>query len=325
MGKSQEGKQERNRRKQRGNAEEDGNLKRDRDLEKEKVESLYVTREMAEDKEMDEKIRQDLIHAADQAEKEFQKEALGAPRMKPEEKQQLFDDIVGELKKKGIWEESPEDQLSAEDREALRLGRELLNNPKKKRSAVIHKIFKGVAGAAVVAVGVFVLSMSSEANREKILGVWNSIAIEGLRIKTESGLGHNANNEQELQMAEDIKQELGFKVPQLMYVPEGLKYNKYILDKNSGMVNIFYFYKEAQITFNIYKQVNEASRNQQFDGIVIDEVKISPEEIDVYIYELESDDRKSYMARFNYNNTCYSIWGEIPKEELKKMIEKIRF
>ena len=115
MGKSQEGKQERNRRKQRGNAEEDRNLKRDRDLEKEKVESLYVTREMAEDKEMDEKIRQDLIHVADQAEKEFQEEeALGAPRMKPEEKQQLFDDIVGELKKKGIWEESPEDQLSAE-------------------------------------------------------------------------------------------------------------------------------------------------------------------------------------------------------------------
>ena len=175
MGKSQEGKQERNRRKQRGNAEEDRNLKRDRDLEKEKVESLYVTREMAEDKEMDEKIRQDLIHAADQAEKEFQEEALGAPRMKPEEKQQLFDDIVGELKKKGIWEESPEDQLSAEDREALRLGRELLNKPKKKRSAVIHKIFKGVAGAAVVAVGVFVLSMSSEANRERMLSVWNSV------------------------------------------------------------------------------------------------------------------------------------------------------
>ena len=53
MGKSQEGKQERNRSKQRGNADEDRNLKRDRDLEKEKVESLYVTREMAEDKEKD--------------------------------------------------------------------------------------------------------------------------------------------------------------------------------------------------------------------------------------------------------------------------------
>ena len=209
MGKSQEGKQERNRRKQSGNAEEDRNLKRDRDLEKEKVESLYVTREMAEDKEMDEKIRQDLIHVADQAEKEFQEEeALGAPRMKPEEKQQLFDDI----------EESPEDQLSAEDREALRLGRELLNNPKKKRSAVIHKIFKGVAGAAVVAVGVFVLSMSSEANRERMLSVWNSVVGNELRIDLSSEVKTEIESETTIEkMNTDVEEKLGIKPLKMMY------------------------------------------------------------------------------------------------------------
>ena len=108
---------------------------------------------MAEDKEMDEKIRQDLIRAADEAEKASQEEeALGTSiPMGAEEKQQLFDDIVNELKRKGIWEEDteeadgdcpekgtspcparPEDQLSAEDQEALRLGRELLHTPKKK-------------------------------------------------------------------------------------------------------------------------------------------------------------------------------------------------
>ena len=114
------------------------NRDRDLDLEKEKVESPYVTQEMAEDKEMDEKIRQDLLHAADQAEKEFrEEEALGASRMKPEEKQQLFYDIVDELKKKGIWEESPEDQLSAEDREALRLG---------SRRRHIHLLFADLVG-----------------------------------------------------------------------------------------------------------------------------------------------------------------------------------
>ena len=227
MGKSQEGKQERNRRKQRGNAEEDRNLKRDRDLEKEKVESLYVTREMAEDKEMDEKIRQDLIHVADQAEKEFQEEeALGAPRMKPEEKQQLFDDIVGELKKKGIWEESPEDQLSAEDREALRLGRELLNNPKKKRSAVIHKIFKGVAGAAVVAVGVFVLSMSSEANRERMLSVWNSVVGNELRIDLSSEVKTEIESETTIEkMNTDVEEKLGIKPLKMMYIPENMKFD----------------------------------------------------------------------------------------------------
>ena len=160
------------------------------EMENEKIESLYVTREMAEDKEMDEKIRQDLIRAADEAEKASQEEeALGTSiPMGAEEKQQLFDDIVNELKRKGIWEKEPEeadgnhpekgtspcparpeDQLSAEDQEALRLGRELLHTPQKKNPTILPKILKGITGAAVVALGVFVLSMSSEANRLKML------------------------------------------------------------------------------------------------------------------------------------------------------------
>ena len=326
MGKSQEGKQERNRRKQSGNAEKDRNLKRDRDLEKEKVESLYVTREMAEDKEMDEKIRQDLIHAADQAEKEFQEEeALGAPRMKPEDKQQLFDDIVGELKKKGIWEESPEDQLSAEDREALRLGRELLNNPKKKRSAVIHKIFKGVAGAAVVAVGVFVLSMSSEANREKILGVWNSVVNENLRVGIENGSNRNLDNAVEQSMNEDIEKKLGIKSVQWLYLPDGMKFKNYFIDETAGMVDIFFEYENSIITCEILNQKYDISQSQQFDGEIIDKIKIYPQEIDANIYKINNEDNSSFLANFKYNNAYYNIWGKISFEEFEKIISKIKF
>ena len=173
------------------------------EMENEKIESLHVTREMAEDKEMDEKIRQDLIRAADEAEKASQEEeALGTSiPMGAAEKQHLFEDIVNELKRKGIWEEDteeadgdrpekgtspcparPEDQLSAEDQEALRLGRELLHTPKKKNPTILPKILKGITGAAVVALGVFVLSMSSEANREKMLYVWNTLVNDELRI-----------------------------------------------------------------------------------------------------------------------------------------------
>ena len=326
MGKSQEGKQERNRRKQRGNAEEDRNLKRDRDLEKEKVESLYVTREMAEDKEMDEKIRQDLIHVADQAEKEFQEEeALGAPRMKPEEKQQLFDDIVGELKKKGIWEESPEDQLSAEDREALRLGRELLNNPKKKRSAVIHKIFKGVAGAAVVAVGVFVLSMSSEANREKVLSVWNSVVKDELRIEIGDEPNSDKSSIEDQEASEMIKEQLDIDIPKFMYIPKGMIYSDYRVDKTVEKANIYYKYNDTIISICMYKTEMDGKRNQQFDGIVIDSVQINSKELKTEIWELDNGDNKSYMTKFECEDTCYMIWGEMSKDEFKKMVKSIIF
>lgn len=320
MGKSQEGKQERNRRKQRGNAEEDGNLKRDRDLEKEKVESLYVTREMAEDKEMDEKIRQDLIHAADQAEKEFQKEALGAPRMKPEEKQQLFDDIVGELKKKGIWEESPEDQLSAEDREALRLGRELLNNPKKKRSAVIHKIFKGGAGAAVVAVGVFVLSMSSEANRVRILGVWNSIVNDELRIEI-NNIDTETYVNQEQEAYDEIQKQLDIKLLRFMYIPEGMNYSSFKIDSKAGRVDIYYTYQDTIVSMCVYTNSLSASRNQQFDGEIVDSVNVKAEEVQTDIWKINNENQESYMAEFNCKDMYYIIWGSLPEKEFKKIVE----
>ena len=320
MGKSQEGKQERNRRKQRGNAEEDGNLKRDRDLEKEKVESLYVTREMAEDKEMDEKIRQDLIHAADQAEKEFQKEALGAPRMKPEEKQQLFDDIVGELKKKGIWEESPEDQLSAEDREALRLGRELLNKPKKKRSAVIHKIFKDVAGAAVVAVGVFVLSMSSEANRVRILGVWNSIVNDELRIEI-NNIDTETYVNQEQEAYDEIQKQLDIKLLRFMYIPEGMNYSSFKIDSKAGRVDIYYTYQDTIVSMCVYTNSLSASRNQQFDGEIVDSVNVKAEEVQTDIWKINNENQESYMAEFNCKDMYYIIWGSLPEKEFKKIVE----
>ena len=321
MGKSQEGKQERNRRKQRGNAEEDRNLKRDRDLEKEKVESLYVTREMAEDKEMDEKIRQDLIHAADQAEKEFQEEeALGAPRMKPEEKQQLFDDIVGELKKKGIWEESPEDQLSAEDREALRLGRELLNNPKKKRSAVIHKIFKGVAGAAVVAVGVFVLSMSSEANRVRILGVWNSIVNDELRIEI-NNIDTETYVNQEQEAYDEIQKQLDIKLLRFMYIPEGMNYSSFKIDSKAGRVDIYYTYQDTIVSMCVYTNSLSASRNQQFDGEIVDSVNVKAEEVQTNIWKINNENQESYMAEFNCKDMYYIIWGSLPEKEFKKIVE----
>lgn len=295
-------------------------MKRDRDLEKEKVESLYVTREMAEDKEMDEKIRQDLIHAADQAEKEFQEEALGAPRMKPEEKQQLFDDIVGELKKKGIWEESPEDQLSAEDREALRLGRELLNNPKKKRPAVIHKIFKGVAGAAVVAVGVFVLSMSSEANRVRILGVWNSIVNDELRIEI-NNIDTETYVNQEQEAYDEIQKQLDIKLLRFMYIPEGMNYSSFKIDSKAGRVDIYYTYQDTIVSMCVYTNSLSASRNQQFDGEIVDSVNVKAEEVQTDIWKINNENQESYMAEFNCKDMYYIIWGSLPEKEFKKIVE----
>lgn len=314
------------------------------EMENEKIESLYVTREMAEDKEMDEKIRQDLIRAADEAEKESQEEeALGTSiPMGAEEKQQLFDDIVNELKRKGIWEEDPEeadgnrpekgtspcparpeDQLSAEDQEALRLGRELLHTPKKKNSTILPKILKGIAGAAVVALGVFVLSMSSEANRVKLLSVWNNIVNDGLRVNFDRGDQHNYDNIDEQKMYAEME-DVGVEPIKLLYIPANMILKNYSINSELGLVNIYYEYNETLFTIYMYNQKADTSRNQNFDGKIIDSVKIYVDNTEVNICQLEND-LDTYVVEFEHGETYYSIWGTMPEREFKKIISEIAF
>lgn len=314
------------------------------EMENEKIESLHVTREMAEDKEMDEKIRQDLIQAADEAEKASQEEeALGTSiPMKPEEKQQLFDDIVNELKRKGIWEEDPEeadgnrpekgtspcparpeDQLSAEDQEALRLGRELLHTPKKKNPTILPKILKGITGAAVVALGVFVLSMSSEANREKMLYVWNTLVNDELRIDINPREETNQLLYAEEMAYKEIENQLGIEPLKFIYIPDGMIYDNFEIDIKAKRANIYYLYNNKVITMCIYKQKLEASRNQQFDGQIIDSVNISAKAITAEIWKIKNEDNKSYLAQFEEKDTYYMIWGCMDEKEFKKIISSM--
>lgn len=314
------------------------------EMENEKIESLHVTREMAEDKEMDEKIRQDLIQAADEAEKASQEEeALGTSiPMKPEEKQQLFDDIVNELKRKGIWEEDPEeadgnrpekgtspcparpeDQLSAEDQEALRLGRELLHTPKKKNPTILPQILKGITGAAVVALGVFVLSMSSEANREKMLYVWNTLVNDELRIDINPREETNQLLYAEEMAYKEIENQLGIEPLKFIYIPDGMIYDNFEIDIKAKRANIYYLYNNKVITMCIYKQKLEASRNQQFDGQIIDSVNISAKAITAEIWKIKNEDNKSYLAQFEEKDTYYMIWGCMDEKEFKKIISSM--
>ena len=315
------------------------------EMENEKIESLYVTREMAEDKEMDEKIRQDLIRAADEAEKVSQEEeALGTSiPMGAEEKQQLFDDIVNELKRKGIWEEDPEeadgnrpgkgispcserpeDQLSAEDQEALRLGRELLHTPKKKNPTILPKILKGITGAAVVALGVFVLSMSSEANRVKLLSAWNSIVGDELRIDIDSE--NNIQNIKEEEAYNVIKEILGISPVRLLYKPQSLEYSDCEIDETAKIANLYYLYNNTIISICMYGNGSEAKRSLKFDGSIVDLVKVNyNEKITAKIWSIRNENEETYLSEFEYEEAYYLIWASMNKKEFEKMISNIAF
>lgn len=301
-----------------------------------KIESLYVSSEMAEDETMDQELREGIIRGADEIEKELQSDpSIPSLDEDPEKKQELFNDIVWRLKKEGLWEEEekpkdkpkeepkakPEDKLSAEDRIALLLGREMLHNPKAIRR---RKIIGGISGAAIVAVGIFALSMSSEANRERFLSAWNSLAGQELRIDIDNEDGRNQDKFVEQEAYDEIESKLGIKPLHLLYTPEGMNYENYILNEQAGMAVLYYTYKDTLITVYMYNEEDNTSRNQQFEGKIIDSIEIYAGEITVDIWKINSEE-DTFSVGFEYDNAYYSIWGSVPEKEFKKVVEKLYF
>lgn len=324
-----------------------------------KIESLYVSEDMAMDDIMDEALRKGLKKGADELEWQLLRDtSLPSLDDMPGEKEKLLNDIIWKLRKEGSWEEEkpPEPQLSEKDQIALELGRRLLdeqenNSGKKGRKGrrdagkdngckmksfkkerklldgrFSRSLLKGVVGTAVVAMGVFTLSMSSEANRFRILSVWNTIVGEELRVKINKD-GNRLIDDSELDAAySDIKEKTGIDAVKFLYTPEEMEYSDYLINQTAGEANIFYKYENSIITVHMRRSNIDISDIRQFDGKIIKHVKTITGDIDVSITEMKNQNgQNAFAAQFECDNVNYSIWGKMDKEKFEIMIKNICF
>lgn len=287
--------------------------------ENKKVEDLYVTREMAEDENMDRELREGIIKATDKMEQELKESSIPNLDDDPEKKQEILQDIVWELRRKGLWEEEEDSvsKLSPEDQKALEIGRKMLHNRKSMR---MRAIGKGIAGVAIVLAGTLTLSMSSEANRKRAVYIWNSIVGEELRIGIDSDEIEQMGQEEQ-EAYDIIEKEIGIRPLRILYIPEGLQYDGYITDNKNGNANLFYKYKENYVTVFMYNKNVNVDRIQQFDGKVVDSVKIMAGSIEVDIFKISDSLKENYVSYFSFEDGFYIIWGSMPEESFKKMLE----
>ena len=172
---------------------------------------------------------------------------------------ELFDRIVEQLKKEGKWEEddaeekAPEKEtpdlrsmLSEEDWEALRLGRKVQAQGRRRY------VKRFVQMAATVLICVFAVSMSSEANRQYIMGMVNTIIGHNLR-RTDMDTKETVFNRdrEEGEAYEEIEEKLGIPVPRLTCLAEGMAYDSYFLSEGLRDGSVFYTYGEMIVTLCI--------------------------------------------------------------------------
>lgn len=228
---------------------------------------------------------------------------------------ELFDRIVEQLKKEGKWEEDDAEEkappdlrsmLSEEDWEALQLGRKVQAQGRRRY------VKRFVQMAATVLICVFAVSMSSEANRQYIMGMVNTIIGNGSQRAAVDTKGTVFNRDREEGEAyEEIEEKLGIPVPRLTCLADGMAYDSYFLGEGLRDGSVFYTYGEMIVTLSIRKRVGASVMNQTFGGELSDEFRITVNEIPVQIYEtVYTDGEHSYVAELECEDGYYVLAGK---------------
>ena len=246
----------------------------------------------------------------------------------------LFDRIVEQLKKEGKWEEddaeekAPEKEtpglrsmLSEEDWEALQLGRKVQAQGRRRY------VKRFVQMAATVLICVLAVSMSSEANRQYIMGMVNTIIGNGSQRAVVDTKGTVFNRDKkEGEAYEEIEEKLGIPVPRLTCLAEGMAYDSYFLSEGLRDGSVFYTYGEMIVTLGIHKREGGSVMNQTFGGELVNKSKIEVNGLPVQIYEMEHEGGEhSYIAEFEWEDGYYVLTGKMEREAFLKVVQGIAF
>ena len=213
----------------------------------------------------------------------------------------------------------PEDFLSEEDRKALEIGRKRMRNQKKHRWAIRFAV------NAAVLVCVFLVGVSTEANRTRLINVINTwVGDEALgRLNNETDRENYKAGE--FEAIADIEDQLGIKPVRFMYELKGMEFDGYEIDRKTQNAVMFYSYQDT-VFFILMKQNEEGmAKGSIKDGTVKETFKVSTDIGNIEVAEIEGNTGKKYMAEFVYNNTYYHIFCEIPKEEFVNLVSSIFF
>lgn len=272
-----------------------------------------------DDKKTEDFIWQKMSEAADAYEAELNADPLlDDVCLTPEMMEDMMQRIAEEDEKNA---ESAEMLLSEDDREALELGRKTRARRKKSRKVLLRA---GVAAAALAVV--FGASMSIEANRIKLLNVWNFLQGKEavIRVENDEEIGDYDAEFQEACAV--ILERTGIHSIRFLYTPKGMQFKNYIVSDKSEYALMFYQYGDTILTVDMVKRTEQVKKTQFFDGEVLDTFDVESGFGTVPIMEIVTQEgEKDYVAQMTYDNCEYTIYGMLGKEELKKMIEHMIF
>lgn len=222
-------------------------------------------------------------------------------------------------------------KLSEEDREALRLGREMLKNQseEKKIYTICRKKrnIRRIVALAAVLILVMAVGMTSFGGPERMLQFMKS-SVGGRQVSKVNSSDKNKiiEEEDEEKAYDKIGEEFGIEPVRIIWRLKGMEFIKMELDTDIQVAELDYIRDREKMEFIISASYGKVSLGADNEDEIIDHYYIKENvPIEVTEYKTPETETNRYKAEFKYNNLYYCLTGTMTKEEMENILKNLYF
>lgn len=224
-------------------------------------------------------------------------------------------------------------ELSKEDQEALRLGREMLKNQSEEKKIYTmrrkKRNIRRIVALAAVLILVMAVGMTSFGGPERMLQFVKSSVGDRQVSKVNSSDKNKIIEEEDEELAyEKIADEFGIEPVRIIWRPTNMKFKKMELDPEIQVAELDFQYNGKKVEYFVSASYGEVSwgydnEDKKIEQYHCKQVKIA--DIEVTGYETPETERNRYVAEFEYKKLYYSLSGELTKGEIENILKNLHF
>ena len=261
-------------------------------------------------------------------------EQEAAPALSEEELNAMYERFQQRLQKEGLadaegnpTEKTLEIRRQIVERKAERKKQaERQKKIAKRAKTTKHWVRTAKAAGVVLGVGacVFGASMTSEANRIRLVDSVHGILNSGDVIGTDNGENREYSDGSLDDAVQEIKDTLHLPVPEFYYVPKGMEYYDFTIIAETQIALIEYQYNEHIVYFQLSSNENDLSYGSWKDKEKV-QVETLDDVIEVEMGTISENNEENYYATWKYKDAYYQLSGQIEKEELIKILNEMQY
>lgn len=133
-------------------------------------------------------------------------------------------------------------------------------------------------------------------------------------------------NLNEIDVYKEINETFGISIVRLRDRPENMFLEQYNIDEEQRYAVLFYNYNDEVVKYSLYMNDSDSSFGQKETDSLTDKYEIKNSNILIKINEYSiEEDKKRYIAEFEYRDVNYQLKGVMNRSEFDKIIKNLLF